>query len=62
MIDEQIISVLNRSSEELKSTDFGIHSVNSRLKLLYGEEYGLSIESRVAEYTRVTVRLPAVTL
>ena len=59
MSEEQISSVLNKPSDEQKSTDFGIHSVDSRLKLLYGEEYGLSIESRVEEYTRVTVRFPA---
>lgn len=62
MSEEQIISVLSRPTDEQKSTDFGIQSVDSRLKLLYGEEYGLSIESRAAEYTRVTVRLPAVML
>lgn len=62
MSEEQISSVLYRLSAEQKSTDFGIHSVDSRLKLLYGEEYGLSIESSVAEYTKVTVRFPAIVL
>lgn len=62
MSEEQIISVLHRPSDEHKSTDFGVQSVDSRLKLLYGEEYGLRIESKVSEYTRVTVSLPAVTL
>ncbi len=62
MSEEQIVSVLHRQYDEQKSTDFGVQSVDSRLKLLYGDEYGLRIESKVAEYTRVIVRLPAVTL
>jgi two-component system sensor histidine kinase YesM len=59
MTEEQIGRVLHRPPDNRKSTDFGIYSVDSRLKLLYGDEYGLSIESRIAEYTKVTVRLPA---
>jgi two-component system, sensor histidine kinase YesM len=67
MSGEQIERVLHRPPNDrknsnfgMKNSDFGIHSVDSRLKLLYGDEYGLSIESRIAEYTKVTVRLPAV--
>lgn len=62
MDEEQIDKVLNRPVKDNKSTDFGIHSVDSRLKLLYGDDYGLSIESRVAEFTRITLRLPAMTV
>ncbi len=61
MSEEQINKVLNRAVGSHKSTDFGVHSVDSRLKLLYGDQYGLSIESRVTEFTRVTLRLPAIT-
>ncbi len=60
MSEEKIYRVLNRPVNDQKSNDFGVHSVDSRLKLLYGEEYGLSIESKVGEYARVTLRLPAV--
>ncbi|RCX07870.1 histidine kinase/DNA gyrase B/HSP90-like ATPase [Anaerobacterium chartisolvens] len=60
MSQEQINRVLNRPSKHHKSTDFGVHSVDSRLKLLYGDQYGISIESKVQEYTKVIVRLPAV--
>jgi two-component system sensor histidine kinase YesM len=60
MSEEQIIRVLRRPQDERKSTEFGVHSVDSRLKLLYGDEYGLSIESRLSEYTRVTVTLPSI--
>lgn len=37
----------------------GILNVNARLKLYYGNEYGLIIESRLNEGTRVIVRIPA---
>ena len=38
----------------------GLHNVNSRLKLFYGKEYGLTIESqgKSGKGTRVTVRVP----
>lgn len=60
MSEEQIYRVLNRPDNDSKSSDFGTHSVDSRIKLLYGEEYGLTIESMVGQYTRVTLTLPAV--
>lgn len=60
MTEEQIRMVLHRPLENQKSNDFGLYSVAARLKLLYGEQYGLNIESRVGEYTKVIVSLPAV--
>ena len=60
MSQEKISRVLNRPVNDQKSSDFGIHSVDSRIKLLYGDDYGLSIESKEGEFTRVTLRLPAV--
>jgi len=36
----------------------GIENVNRRIKLLYGEDYGLSIWSRRGEGTKVIVRIP----
>lgn len=37
---------------------FGIYNVNSRLKLYYGNEYGLTLESCHTAGTRIRVRLP----
>lgn len=39
-------------------SSIGMPNVDRRLKLIYGEEYGLSIESRAGEYTQITVRIP----
>lgn len=36
----------------------GIENVNRRIKLFYGEEYGLLIESKVGSYTKVTITIP----
>ena len=38
---------------------FGLSTVDERLKLFFGEKYGLSIESTEGEGTDVTVRIPA---
>jgi LytS/YehU family sensor histidine kinase len=41
---------------------FGIHNGISRIKLTYGEKYGVDIKSIVSAGTKVTVEIPAVTL
>lgn len=37
---------------------FGLYSVNRRIRLLYGEPYGLTVDSRLGEYTIVRMTLP----
>lgn len=37
---------------------YGLKNVNDRIKLLYGEEYGVKIFSRPGDGTRVEIRLP----
>lgn len=41
-----------------KESGFGLENVNKRIKLYYGKEYGLSVQSRFQEGTRVTVTIP----
>lgn len=41
-----------------KNKSIGIENVNRRIKLFYGEEYGLKIESEKGKYTKVTVTIP----
>ena len=45
--------VLNASSK-----GYGLQNVHYRIRLYYGEAYGLQIESRLGEGTRVVVRIP----
>lgn len=56
--------VLEKLLENTKTTHssgmsgMGIANVNSRLKLVYGGTCGLSYESKLGEYTKVSVRIP----
>ncbi len=45
-----------------KNKSIGIDNVNRRIKLFYGEKYGIKIESRINIYTKVSVTLPAQSL
>ncbi len=40
------------------SKGYGMQNVHYRIRLYYGAEYGLKIESRTGEGTRVVVRIP----
>lgn len=42
------------------SNHIGLVNVNARVQLLYGVEYGLSLESVPYEHTRVTLKMPTV--
>lgn len=39
-------------------TSIGLHNINARLKLLYGEQYGLRLESHPGQGTRVLMTIP----
>lgn len=43
-----------------KSKGYGVRNVNERIKLTYGAEYGLTIESKEGEGTKITVKIPVV--
>ena len=36
----------------------GLKNVNGRIKLFFGADYGLSVESKYEEYTKIKVRIP----
>jgi two-component system sensor histidine kinase LytS len=38
----------------------GVNNVNQRLKGIFGEKYGLQIDSKVGEGTSVTIRIPPI--
>lgn len=44
--------------DQRKMFGIGLHNVHERIQLTYGSAYGLDLESRLGEYTRVTLRLP----
>lgn len=41
-----------------KNKSIGIDNVNRRIKLFYGEKFGIKIESKLSIYTKITVCLP----
>lgn len=40
----------------------GIYNINARMKMLYGEAYGVQVESVIGEGTCVTLRIPRMTV
>lgn len=61
MSSETIEKVLRQKSSK-KNADFfrqvGIANVNQRIQHEFGENYGISIESRLGEYTIMTILIP----
>jgi two-component system sensor histidine kinase YesM len=56
----QIRDVLNDDSGEISLTEggFGLANVNKRIKLYYGKQYGLYVQSEYLGGTQVVVRIP----
>ncbi|CQR58300.1 cache domain-containing sensor histidine kinase [Paenibacillus riograndensis] len=54
---EQVRSTLE-TQEEQEGARIGLRNVHDRLKLSYGEKYGLTIESHPDEGTRISFRIP----
>lgn len=60
MTAEQIATILTVPGDEAKGMleNIGLRSVNERLQLAFGREYGLSIESEPSRYTLMKLLLP----
>lgn len=57
MNDEQIKELLCCSCNK-NNKGIGFENVNKRIKLIYGDEYGLNIDSVQGEYTKVSICIP----
>lgn len=57
---ENIRKLLTDTSRITKSnmSGIGLPNVDRRLKLVYGEDYGITVESEVDHYTMITISLP----
>ena len=61
MREEVLENILTDNSKVPKhGSGVGVINVHSRIRLMFGEKYGLSIESEPDEGTRVTIRIPAI--
>lgn len=56
MSEEQCRSILHKEPGD--NSGIGIKNVNDRIKIYFGKEYGLSIESELDEGTTVIIRMP----
>ena len=59
MTEEQCRKIL--SKERSDSSGIGVKNVNDRLRIYFGEKYGLTIKSELDCGTEITVRLPKLT-
>lgn len=59
-MDEKTVNALLDPNGDIKRSGngIGIININERLKLVYGNEYGLSVESELEEGTTVTILIP----
>lgn len=55
---EKLQAVLRLPTCPKEHRHFGLHNIHRRIVQKYGEQYGLSIESELSDYTRITVRIP----
>jgi sensor histidine kinase YesM len=61
MTQEEIKEVISGNLKDRKSFNgIGIANVNERIRLFFGEEYGLNYESQVGEYTKAVFKLPII--
>lgn len=62
MTEEQVEKILHHDIRKTsgKGSGVGVYNVDSRIKLLYGENYGISIQSELDEGTTVKILLPKV--
>lgn len=60
MSEEQIAAIMSQQEPGSKGLleNVGLRSVHDRLRLTFGERYGLSIESELGHYTRMNLLLP----
>lgn len=60
-IESQTLITINRGlsrGEINRDSGYGIYNVNERLKLSYGDTYGLQLESEYKKWTRATILIP----
>ena len=63
MTEEQVNGLLKENTVHASSkrgSGIGVKNVNERIRLYFGEQYGLSIESEPDEGTTIWIHLPAI--
>ena len=62
MDTETLNGLREKISKKCKDTDsgFGLANVNERIRMYFGEEYGMTINSALNEGTEIVIRIPAI--
>jgi two-component system sensor histidine kinase YesM len=61
-MDEEELEALRKTIDmpgSEQSAGFGLANVNKRIKLDYGSQYGLEIQSKKGDGTRIMIKIPA---
>lgn len=57
-IDTETMRHILDGSIRSKGSSYGVRNVNARIRMMFGEEYGLFFESEPGKGTRITIRFP----
>ena len=59
---DELNAKINLGAAEDYTSSIGLVNVNSRIKIYYGKDYGMTIASKEEEGTTVTIRVKKVSL
>ncbi|MDU1412062.1 MAG: sensor histidine kinase [Clostridium sp.] len=59
MDNHTLAELTNSINNKTSDSGYGLYNVNQRIKLVYGDSYGIEIQSKINEGTIVTIKLPA---
>lgn len=57
-MNQQYVEQLHSDTYESKGTGLGLKNIRERIKLLFGEPYGIKIDSELGKGTKVTITIP----
>lgn len=57
-MEEQFLKQLKTGDYQPKGTGIGLRNIDERIKILFGEDYGIKVESKLNEGTKVIIKLP----
>ena len=52
--------ILNEDSSKSRLSGIGIKNVEERIKMLFGDSYGINIESEIGVFTNVEITIPII--
>lgn len=57
-MDKETVKNAYRKPKDESFSGIGVHNVDERIKLYYGEGYGLDFVSEIGQYTRAIIKMP----